>query len=130
MGYHRGKASSHSCSWCENQARHWAQLHETDGSDIWNDYIPLCFKCHMAYDLGGRERPEEVKQKISATKQANPYLGREKSPEERQGIRERMLGHEVTPETRKKISKGLTGHTVSAETRAKISATKRARKSQ
>lgn len=45
----RGPASGYTCEHCEAQAHDWAQLHERDGQDPL-DYMPLCRKCHIAYD--------------------------------------------------------------------------------
>lgn len=126
MRYNRGKAAAHKCSWCDNQARHWAQLHDTDGTDMWTHYIPLCFKCHMQYDHGGQPRPEEVRRKISEAKRRNPAPPRAHTAEERQMISDGQRGHTVSPETRQKIKAGLAGRTRTAEEKAAMSAGVRA----
>jgi hypothetical protein len=52
----RGRASAHICTRCDEAGRptvkrvEWAQVHETDGTDLWADYLPLCTSCHRAYD--------------------------------------------------------------------------------
>lgn len=64
----RGKASSYRCEHCKTeQARDWAQIHGTDGEDPLGDYVPLCRKCHIAYDGSGHHVPhtDEAKQKMS-----------------------------------------------------------------
>lgn len=55
----RGKASAHTCvkhaeAGIDKQALDWAQVHGTDGTDIWADYLPLCRRCHMRYDADAR----------------------------------------------------------------------------
>lgn len=45
----RGPASEYDCEHCPEQAHDWAWLHDRDGQDV-NDFIPLCRKCHVAYD--------------------------------------------------------------------------------
>jgi hypothetical protein len=50
----RGPAKLLKCVHCaasgtDKQARDWACLHDRDGEDP-QDYIPLCRKCHNAYD--------------------------------------------------------------------------------
>lgn len=65
----RGKASSHTCK-CGKPAADWAYLRNGEGlistygtgigqyysEDIWNDYEPMCRRCHARFD-----RPEGVK---------------------------------------------------------------------
>lgn len=51
----RGKARDQLCVKCGKQARHWAQLHGTDGTDIHGHYQPMCVSCHFAYD-GNQEK--------------------------------------------------------------------------
>lgn len=50
---YRGSASLQKCDRCDRQAYSWAQLHDTDGLDIYNHYIPLCGSCHLRYDRVG-----------------------------------------------------------------------------
>jgi hypothetical protein len=50
----RGKARAQKCAHCANRgidrrALEWAQLHDKTGDDP-ADYIPLCKRCHQAYD--------------------------------------------------------------------------------
>jgi hypothetical protein len=52
----RGKASGHPCVkhaeiGVTKPARDWAQIHGTDGLDLWADYVPLCKSCHVRYDF-------------------------------------------------------------------------------
>jgi hypothetical protein len=71
----RGPAKLLKCAHCagrgtDKQARDWARLHDRDGVDP-QDYIPLCRKCHNAYDpTMGHHAPhtEEARAKISASK--------------------------------------------------------------
>jgi hypothetical protein len=62
----RGKARDHKCADCGLGALDWAQVHETNGTDILRHYIPLCRHCHMMYD--GHHRgilhTEETKEKL------------------------------------------------------------------
>ena len=47
----RGKASDAGpCIDCGKEAYDWSQVHGTDGLDIYNDYVPRCRSCHLAYD--------------------------------------------------------------------------------
>ena len=46
----RGVARDLLCSECEGQASEWAQIHDTDGTDLNKHYKPMCKKCHHAYD--------------------------------------------------------------------------------
>lgn len=58
----RGQASSHPCSHCDDQAKHWALIHGRGylQQDWYNslvaysgdpdDYMPLCVMCHATYD--------------------------------------------------------------------------------
>jgi len=57
----RGRASARNCVMCGAQARHWATIHGTDGSDVWQHYMPLCVACHVPYDKAGvPQSPEQV----------------------------------------------------------------------
>jgi Recombinase len=67
----RGSARLLKCVHCADlgtgkQAYDWACLHGRDGVDPM-DYIPLCRKCHIAYDGSGHHTPhtEESKAKMS-----------------------------------------------------------------
>lgn len=69
----RGPAKLLKCVHCaengiDKQARDWAHVHGTDPEDVMN-YIPLCRKCHMAYDPGSGHRvphTAEARAKMSA----------------------------------------------------------------
>jgi hypothetical protein len=50
--YQRGRAGDESCEHCGEQAHDWATIHGHDG-EVSTDYIPLCRKCHLAYDGRG-----------------------------------------------------------------------------
>ena len=67
----RGSAKLLKCVHCaargiDKHAYDWACLHGRDGVDP-QDYIPLCRKCHIAYDGSGHHTPhtEEAKAKMS-----------------------------------------------------------------
>jgi hypothetical protein len=45
----RGPARKRRCEDCGGQARHWATIIGRAG-DSPEDYRPLCYKCHRAYD--------------------------------------------------------------------------------
>lgn len=70
----RGAARLLKCVHCaangtDKQARDWACLHDRDGGDP-QDYIPLCRKCHYAYDpTMGHHTPhtEEARAEMGAT---------------------------------------------------------------
>jgi hypothetical protein len=62
----RGAARTHRCLFCAEReltvpALDWAQLNHAKGLDI-ADYIPLCRKCHLRYDLdiGARSRESRL----------------------------------------------------------------------
>jgi hypothetical protein len=60
----RGKASEHPCEHCKtHQAREWATIHGRAGTAI-SDYIPLCKKCHVAYDRETRWRKLTAEQVV------------------------------------------------------------------
>lgn len=56
---HRGSASAHACAHCGQSANHWATIHGTDGSDLQAHYVPLCQKCHWAYDNVGEKSAQK-----------------------------------------------------------------------
>ena len=101
----RGPAKLLKCVLCaeagiSKQAFDWAHLHGTDAEDVMN-YIPLCRKCHIAYDGSGHHTPhtEETKALLS---QKN--TGYEHTPEAREKIRATSTGRKHTPESRAKMS--------------------------
>lgn len=53
----RGRASSHPCLGisirCTGYGAEWATLHGRNGLDPYQDYVPLCRKCHFFYDKPG-----------------------------------------------------------------------------
>lgn len=71
----RGRACEHLCIACGEQAAHWASVHGKDGTDIWEDYTPMCISCHHAYD--------ETSEKMWDTRRANDTtgVGRKNTPE-------------------------------------------------
>lgn len=46
----RGNATGHPCANCGEQAKDWAQTHDTDGTDPYGHYRPMCRVCHNSYD--------------------------------------------------------------------------------
>jgi hypothetical protein len=85
----RGKAREHSCEHCGGQAAHWATIHGRDGLDIDADYMPLCVKCHVAYDGLGFTAGREVSAgNRAAVADANRRrTGEKRSPETREKMR-------------------------------------------
>lgn len=51
----RGRADANTCVSCDKQARDWAQLHDTDGTDPVEHYVPMCRSCHFKYDEVGEQ---------------------------------------------------------------------------
>jgi NUMOD3 motif len=107
----RGPASAQPCAHCASRgtakaAHDWATIHGTDGADPWNDYIPLCKKCHIGYDGYGHHTPhsEETKALLS----------------------EKNRGYVHTPEAVEKIRATSTGRRHTAESIAKMSADRKA----
>lgn len=49
VGRHKGRASSHKCTYCSNKAREWSNLDHRYKRNL-DDYVPVCSKCHFAYD--------------------------------------------------------------------------------
>jgi hypothetical protein len=101
----RGKASLQQCVRCGELAKHWAQLHETNGLDIWADYVPMCIKCHRTYDLAGVPKSAEHRAQLSE------YARNRRTPEHLQKISDALKGR---PDI------GMAGKHHSAETRRKI----------
>ena len=46
----RGDAVTHQCVECGEQAAHWSQVHGTTGTDVDQDFRPMCQSCHFKYD--------------------------------------------------------------------------------
>jgi hypothetical protein len=46
----RGKAADQQCCECGSGAKHWAQIHDTDGLDPYEHYQAMCVSCHFTYD--------------------------------------------------------------------------------
>lgn len=46
----RGRAADQICCECGGRADHWAQIHDTDGTDPHEHYQPMCRSCHGRYD--------------------------------------------------------------------------------
>lgn len=90
----RGKALDQLCVTCGKQARHWAQIHDTDGMDPYEHYQPMCVSCHFAYD--GNQ-----------AKAAAASRGREWTPEQRAARSElmRRRNANLTPEQRSEITR-------------------------
>jgi hypothetical protein len=52
----RGRAADSSCVECGKPGQEWAQIHESSGMDFWDDYVPMCRRCHLDYDYDPRAR--------------------------------------------------------------------------
>lgn len=74
----QGRASEHACVACGEQAKDWAQIHGTDGTDPLN-YQTMCLKCHRDYDGWGAVMGEHKKRYW----QTVPVDQRNKAPETR-----------------------------------------------
>jgi hypothetical protein len=72
----RGKAREQICVTCGQPARHWAQIHGTDGSDPMADYQPMCHRCHFAYD----DVAERSAQKRRGRTQSPEWIERRTTP--------------------------------------------------
>ena len=76
----RGPAKLLKCVHCaargtDKQARDWACLHGRDGVDP-QDYIPLCRKCHMAYDpLSGHRVPHTAEARAKMSEAVRRHYG-------------------------------------------------------
>jgi hypothetical protein len=97
----RGSASGYLCE-CGSQAKEWATIHGCDGSDIWNHYIPACFRCHKEYDeIGfkpGHVVSEECKQKLRDFR-----TGRKESSATRSKLSSIRQGRPLSPSHRRAI---------------------------
>lgn len=125
----RGKARDQMCVRCGKQALEWAQLHDTDGSDSYAHFIPLCKLCHHEYDnkaeaarkwwasLSSEERAL-IGQKIS-----DANKGREQSEDSKEKIANARRGKRMPPrseEHRRRLSEALTGKRLSPEHRKAV----------
>jgi len=131
MARHRGKASLQQCVECGGVAAHWARLNDTDGLDIWNDYVPMCIKCHRAYDLAGRPKSDEHREMLVQYALNRPAEHLRKIREAlagRPGTSPGMTGKSHSEKTRQQISAALRGKRQSPETIEKRRQTKLRRK--
>lgn len=73
----RGRAADYLCAkhlelGVEKAASDWAQVHDTDGLDLWADYLPLCRFCHLHYDqIIETRRPVAWTPEMRAKRSAN-----------------------------------------------------------
>lgn len=107
----RGKASQHPCIDCDAPARDWSWVHDTDGSDLDEHFVPRCCSCHRKYDYkgGSSNRPPGVLAKLSEA-------AKRQWSEDGSVVREAVVASNIT---RKNPSE---------ETRAKMRASQRARR--
>lgn len=127
----RGPAKLLKCVHCaangtDKQALDWACVHGRDGGDPM-DYIPLCRKCHIAYDGSGHRKPHTKKTKALLGKKNRGY---KHTPEAVEKIRATSTGRKHTPESRAKMSRQKKAAAAARgpmpeEQRAKISASLR-----
>jgi hypothetical protein len=83
----RGPANRQKCVHCaergvDKRAYDWAKLRERDGKDVM-DYVPLCRKCHVAFD-----NPDGAGDKAIGQRRAEQQRAKTHCPH----------GHEYTPE--------------------------------
>lgn len=85
----RGNAAGHVCVGCSGQAREWAQIHDTDGTDPLTHYQPMCSGCHKRYD--------DIAERAAAKNR-----GRGHSPQRKaqQSERMKLWNASLTPEQR------------------------------
>lgn len=124
----RGPAKLLKCVLCaangtDAQARDWACLHGRDGEDPM-DYIPLCRKCHIAYDGSGHRVPHSEETKALLSEKNTGYVH---TPEAVEKIRATSTGRKHTPESIAKMSAQRKAAAAArgpmpAEQRAKLSA--------
>ena len=128
----RGRAALQPCAHCAAKgtakaARDWATVHGTDGANPWTDYIPLCKKCHSAYDGYGHHVPHSEANKALLSRKNRGYVHTQEAVEK---IRAASTGRRHTAESRAKMSRqkkaeaSLRGP-MPTEQRAKISASLR-----
>jgi hypothetical protein len=125
----RGPANLRKCVHCtasgsDKQARDWACLHDRDGEDVM-DYIPLCRKCHIAYDGSGHRTPHSEETKALLGEKNRSYKHTAEAVEK---IRATSTGRKHTPESIAKMSvqqkaAAAARGPMSADRRSKISAT-------
>ena len=68
----RGPAREQQCVRCPEQALDWATIHGETGKDPWADYVPLCRRCHIAYD-GIDNGDRGIGQRRAAQQRAKTY---------------------------------------------------------
>jgi hypothetical protein len=127
----RGPAKLLKCAHCaadgaDKQARDWACLHGLDGEDP-QDYVPLCRKCHIAYDGSGHHEPHTEETKAILSEKNRTYRH---TPEAVEKIRATSTGRRHTPESIAKMSAQKKAEAAARgpmpeEQRAKISASLR-----
>ena len=129
---HRGGAKTHPCAHCANRgvakrAHDWATIHGRDGLKP-EDYVPLCKKCHNAYDGYGHHMPHSEETKALLSRKNRGYVH---TPEAVEKIRE--AARNPSAEARAKMAaggrKGVAargGQPMPDEQRSKISATLKA----
>jgi hypothetical protein len=125
---YRGPAKWLKCAHCsergeDKRASDWARLHELDGESI-HDYIPLCRKCHIAYDKSGHRRPHSEETKFLLSVKNSRYRH---TPEAVEKIRATSTGRRHTAASRAKMSRlkrlaAIEQGPMPTEQRAKISA--------
>jgi len=71
--YHRavrvrfGKASDYGCWHCDDQARDWAWIHDTDPADT-DNYTLMCRLCHQEYDRAEWLKREQADKRAEGIK--------------------------------------------------------------
>jgi hypothetical protein len=103
----RGLASAHQCVTCADRglpgpALDWARIHERDGESVW-DYVPLCRRCHIAYDGSGHRQPHSEAAKATLSLKNRQYRH---TPEAVEKIRRASREH-MTPEAREHLSEAM-----------------------
>jgi hypothetical protein len=118
----RGKASLHTCFHaCGSDARDWAQLHGSDGTDPQKHFVPLCRPCHISYD------GHQTNGGNSSEARAARRRGKKASIETRERLRQSHLGNSPSPEHREKLSKATKGKPWSDARRAAFERKRNAR---
>lgn len=114
----RGPAKEQDCSHCPRQALDWALLHGEDGEDP-QSYIPLCRRCHLAYDGSGHRKPHTEATKALLSQKNTGYRH---TPEAIAKIRAASAGRTMSADARAKVSAARRGHDVTQDQRDRISA--------